>query len=59
MAEWCSKWKVEVWAYCLMPNHVHLIAIPPSKEALTRVIAGALRRYTYRVNLRESWTGYL
>jgi len=59
MAEWCSKWKVEVWTYCLMPNQVHLIAVPPSKEALTRAIAGAHRRYTYRVNLRKSWTGHL
>ncbi|WP_426377646.1 transposase [Desulforudis sp. 1031] len=46
MAEWCSRWKVEIWAYCLMPNHVHLIAVPPSKEALTRAIAEANRRYT-------------
>ena len=22
MAEWCSTWKVEIWAYCLMPNHI-------------------------------------
>lgn len=59
MAEWCSRWKVEIWAYCLMPNHVHLIAVPPSKEALTGAIAEAHRRYTYRVNLREGWTGHL
>jgi putative transposase len=24
MAEWCLRGGVEVWAYCLMPNHVHL-----------------------------------
>ncbi len=22
MAEWCIRWKVEVWSYCLMPNHL-------------------------------------
>ena len=59
LAQWCSRWKVEVWAYCLMPNHVHLIAVPPSKEALTRTVAEAHRRYTSRVNLREGWTGHL
>ena len=59
MAEWCSRWKVEVWAYCLMPNHVHLIAVPPSKEALTGAVAETHRRYTCRVNLREGWTGHL
>jgi putative transposase len=28
MAESCRRNGVEVWAYCLMPNHVHLIAVP-------------------------------
>ncbi|KUK52129.1 MAG: Transposase [Desulfotomaculum sp. 46_296] len=59
LAQWCSQWKVEIWAYCLMPNHVHLIVVPPSKEALTRAIAETHRRYTSRVNLREGWTGHL
>jgi REP element-mobilizing transposase RayT len=31
MAEWCSRCGVEIWAYCLMPNHVHLIAVPSSE----------------------------
>jgi hypothetical protein len=26
MAEWCTKLHVEIWAYCLMPKHVHLVA---------------------------------
>jgi putative transposase len=21
MSEWCAKYKVQIWAYCLMPNH--------------------------------------
>ncbi len=28
MAEWCEREGVQVWAYYLMPNHVHLIAVP-------------------------------
>jgi len=28
MAEWCNRCKVQVWAYCLMTNHVHLIVVP-------------------------------
>jgi putative transposase len=34
MREWCGYWKVEVWAYCLMPNHAHVIAVPTTKEGL-------------------------
>ena len=22
MSEWCDRYQVEIWAYCLMPNHV-------------------------------------
>jgi len=59
MGEWCSRWGVEVWAYCLMPNHVHLIAVPPSEDALRRAIGEAHRRYTTRVNRRKRWRGHL
>ena len=38
MAEWCERWGVEVWAYCLMPNHVHLIAVPSTADGLARAI---------------------
>lgn len=50
---------VEVWAYCLMPNHVHLIATPSEPEALARAVGVAHTRYTRHVNRREGWTGYL
>lgn len=50
---------VEVWAYCLMPNHVHLIAAPLSEDALSQAIGEAHRRYTRRVNFREGWRGHL
>jgi len=59
MAEWCRRWHVTIWAYCLMPNHVHLIAVPHSAEGLARAIGEAHRRYTRLVNSRQGWRGYL
>ncbi len=59
MAEWCAARGVEVWAYCLMPNHVHLIAVPESEDGLRRAIGEAHRRYTRMVNFRERWRGHL
>ena len=59
MAEWCGRCAVEIWAYCLMPNHVHLIATPKTQDGLRRAIGEAHRRYTRRVNGREDWTGHL
>jgi len=56
MAEWCARYRVEVWAYCLMPNHAHLICVSRTED---RVRLGgrqggpcATRR---RVNLRGGW----
>ena len=59
MAEWCGRCGVGVWAYCLMPNHVHLIVVPESEDGLRRAIGEAHRRYTRRVNFREGWRGHL
>ena len=28
MSHWCRQHAVDIWGYCLMPNHVHLIAVP-------------------------------
>ena len=59
MAEWCGRCGVAIWAYCLMPNHVHLIAVPKTEDALTHAIGEAHRRYTRRINFREDWRGHL
>lgn len=59
MAEWCREEGVEIWGYCLMPNHVHLIATPKTERGLRRAIGEAHRRYTRRINFREKWRGYL
>lgn len=59
MAEWCRKCNVAVWAYCLMPNHVHLIAVPEAEEGLRLAIGEAHRRYSAMINRRQKWTGHL
>ncbi len=59
MAEWCRKCNVAVWAYCLMPNHVHLVAVPESEDGLRLAIGEAHRRYSAMVNRRQRWTGHL
>ncbi len=59
MAAQCARHDVEVWAYCLMPNHVHLIAVPASEDGLRRAIGEAHRRYTRRINARAELLGHL
>jgi len=59
MHEWCEHYQVDIWGYCLMPNHVHLVAVPSTEESLALAIGEAHRRYTRRVNFREKWRGHL
>jgi len=59
MGQWCREHGVQVWGYCLMPNHVHLIAVPQSADGLRRAIGEAHRRYTRQINFREGWRGHL
>lgn len=59
MAEWCRKYNVSVWCYCLMPNHTHLIAVPETEEGLRLAIGEAHRRYSAMINRRQNWTGHL
>lgn len=55
----CSEAGVAVWAYCLMPNHVHLILVPSDANGLRAALANTHRRYSRDINFREGWRGYL
>jgi len=59
MSKWCRKCQVEIWAYCLMPNHVHLIAVPKTEDGLRKAIGEAHRRYTRYINFQKGWRGHL
>jgi putative transposase len=59
LGEHCRAAQVEIWAYCLMPNHVHLILVPADEDGLRRALGETHRRYTRRVNFREGWRGHL
>ena len=58
-AERCKANGVACWAYCLMPNHVHLILTPQSETGLSRAVGEAHRRYTAFFNARARVTGHL
>ena len=48
-----------ILGYCLMTNHVHLIAVPRSPTALAQAIGQAHWRYTMRFNRRYGRSGHL
>ena len=59
LAEAARAARTEVWAYCLMPNHVHLVLVPADRDGLRGTLAEAHRRYTTIINQRHGWTGHL
>ena len=59
MAERLKAHGIACLAYCLMPNHVHLILQPPELDSLSRAVGEAHRRYTAFINARARVTGHL
>ena len=58
LAENCRAAEVEVWAWCLMPNHVHLILVPSDSDALRRALARVHRRYAGVIQARRKRSGH-
>jgi len=56
---YAREFALDILTYCLMPNHVHIIAIPKNEKSLARAIGETHRNYTRMVNFRENWRGYL
>ena len=58
LAASCRAAGVEVWAWVLMPNHVHLILTPSDPDGLRRALAPVHRRYAGEIHAREARTGH-
>lgn len=56
---YATKAELDIWAWCLMTNHVHLLAVPRREDSLARGVGLAHRRHAVRMNRREGWTGHL
>jgi putative transposase len=59
LRRWCAEARNAVWAWCLMPNHVHLVLMPTHEDGLRAALAPAHRRYSWEINQRQGRRGYL
>lgn len=50
---------VRIWAYCLMDNHVHFVAVPSEENDLARLFGEVHKKYSQTINKRNGWKGYL
>ena len=59
LADGAERAGVAIWSYCLMPNHVHIIAVPRDEEGLSRAFRHVPRHYTGYINARLRVTSHL
>ena len=59
LAAAAERAQAEIWAYCLMPNHVHIVLVPSDEYGLSRTFGELHRRYTGYINARARTTGHL
>lgn len=59
ISKYTYKWAFEIWAYCLMSNHVHILAVPHKEESLARGIGGTNLVYTQYINRKYKRRGRL
>ena len=59
LSKYSQKWAFDIWAYCLMPNHVHILIAPQKEESLARGIGGANLVYTQYINRKYRRSGRL
>ena len=58
LKEYCKEQKVEILAYCLMTNHIHLIAVPTTEDGLQKVLKPLHMRYAQKINRERGWKGH-
>ena len=58
LTESCAATRVSCLAYCLMPNHVHLILVPATADGLRRCLCVVHRAYAGALNARQGRSGH-
>jgi len=59
LREYSAKHDLQILAYCLMTNHIHVVAVPESDASLQNVFRPLHTRYAQRINRARGWKGHL
>jgi putative transposase len=57
LANFSRKHAIGIWAYCLMTNHVHLLAVPSEPAGLARAFGLTNLLYTQYLNAKRKRSG--
>ena len=59
LGDYASRHEIKVIAYCLMPNHVHLVVIPSTARGLHLALKAIHGQYAQRINRVHELKGHL
>ena len=59
LKKYSERWKSPVLGYCLMSNHVHILAKPGKEESLYKMMQGVTLCYTQYANKKHQRSGRL
>ncbi len=59
LTTYCAQAHLRVLAYCLMSNHIHLVAIPEEAQSLAIALRRTHGRYALYLNARRGRVGHL
>ena len=59
LKEYKLRYKIEIIAYCLMNNHIHLVTVPAQADSLQRALKPLHMRYAQHINRKQKWAGHL
>jgi len=59
LAQYAPQSDLEIWAYCLMPNHVHLVCVPQQPDSLSRALHTVHMKYAQYFNKKRDTVGHL
>jgi putative transposase len=59
LEQYAKRYKMAIWAYCVMPNHVHLIAVGAETSSISKALGIAQRVFSQRRNHEREVTGHL
>ena len=58
LKHYSEKFSIDVIAYCLMTNHIHVVAVPGSSDSFHLAFKSIFRRYGSFKNTVAGWTGH-
>lgn len=57
LANYATKHALQIWSYCLMDNHIHLLAVPEKEDSLARGVGLTNLVYTQYLNRKLTQSG--